>query len=342
MNPIKDFLFEPDPKVGGAVMPLIGKPGSGKSIALTQIGLNALEQNHTVLWRGTQQAQWMNFLANNEKVVIWNHSSIKSFESFITTKKISGNPEHVDLEEHDVEIKEWEDPEELVNNLQDHVVNVVNIPGVNEEGNVNFKNSIFFFRKMWIDICRQLINRTGGMITFLFDEIGDFAPCQQQVRGENFPLIAEELPNILAQMRKKYIWFYGAGHGTHDMHYNIWKIKNNGIIYMARSNVKRNITPQVDQGKVNGLGRGEFILDGDKGRFALPYEPKHLDWMPSNDMQNLELKWKSEVPNLIDNKSVKEIRNEYIKKFYENTGLNQSDIAEVLDISQSRVSRIVA
>lgn len=340
MKPVQDFLFEPSTDIGGCVLPLLGKPGSGKTIALTQIGIHSLEQEHTVVWRGTKQAQWINFVANNEKVVIWNHSSIDNFKSYISNIEIGKKPRYVDLDEKEnIEIKEFEDPKELVKNLEDQAVNVVNVPGVNEKKG-SFKKNIYFFRKTWIDILHALVDRKGGLITVLYDELGDFAPCNQQVKGKNFELIAEELPNLLAQMRKEFIWFYGASHGTHDIHYNLWKIKNNGLIYMSRANVKRNVTPETAQTDVNNLSRGEFIFDGYESKFELPKEPNFsIKWMPNTKKRYIRLEWTANTPNLIKEKNIKK---EVANTLYDEFGFTQEEIGEVLGMAQSNISRLLS
>lgn len=276
--------------------------------------------------------------------MLWNHSSIKDFKSYISNIKIGKKANYVDLEEKEnIEIKTWEKPKELIKNFEDQAVNVVNVPGVNEKEG-DFKNDIFFFRKTWIDILKALIDRKGGLITVLYDELGDFAPCNQQVRGKNFELIANELPNLLAQMRKEFIWFYGASHGTHDIHYNIWKIKNNGLIYMSRANVKSNVTPETVQTDVNNLSRGEFIFDGYQSKFELPKEPNYaIDWMPSTKKRYLRVEWISETPQLIETKKskMKKYKKKIAKRLTEK-GFTQEEAGEVMGVKQQYVSKLLA
>lgn len=341
MNPISDFLFDPQPDIGGAIVPIVGMPGSGKTIGLTQIGLKNLEKNNTVLWRGTKQCQWVNFLANDTNVVIWNHEEIQNFEAFITAPDGNKEPNGVDLEQHGVELRTWSEPKDILSNVEPDAVNVINVPGLEN----NEKKDLYYFRKIWIDIFDALIDRrSGDMICFLFDEIGDVIPSQQQLRKPYYKLVAEFLPPKLSQMRKKRVLLYGAAHATHDTHYFFWKIKSNSLLYMSNAVVQKQITPSVDQADVNALGRGEFIFPPKREpvNFALPYLADNLDWIPSRDSALLAADWSADIPNLLsedekdeDGKTLGEIGADLWE-----AGLGQQkEIADALGLEQATISQ---
>jgi len=340
MNPIDDFLFKPRPEIGGAIVPLIGMPGSGKTVGLTQIGLENLDEGNTVMWRGTKQCQWVHFLANDTKVILWNHDSIHDFEAYITAENAQINETVVDLEQHNVEVRTWETADELIGSLEDDVVNVVNVPGLEEQS----QQSLYFFRKQWIDIFDALIERrSGDMVCFLFDEIGDVIPSQQQLRKPYYKLVAEFLPPKLSQMRKKRVLLYGAAHATHDTHYFFWKIKANSILYMSNSVVKKNVTPSVDQEDVNALDRGQFIFPPktDPISFALPYLADSLDWIPDRDSAFLNVDWSADIPNLLEEETDNGGMSDSVaaRIEYEFTDKTQKECAEKFGITSSAVAQ---
>lgn len=345
MKPISEFLFNPDPQIGGAVIPIVGMPGCGKSIGLTQIGIKNIESNNYVLWRGTKQAQWVHFLANDIDVVIWNHESVKDFESFITSKSVNENPKDIDLEEKGVTIKSFSDEKDLLKRIKKGCINVVNIAGLGT-GN---KADLYFFRKKWLDLFDELVKRkSGSIISFLFDEIGDVVPSQQQLKKPFYSLVAEQLPPKLSQMRKNRVFLYAAAHSTHDIHYFLWKIKSNSIIYMSNSVVKKKVTPDVDQSIVSRLDRGEFVLPpADKGHFELPHMAESLDWIPKEYYHTLRLDWTSDCEDFLgineeeeeEQLSEMDVKKKLAASMYRNEDFdfNYKEIASLLGIGKSTV-----
>jgi hypothetical protein len=83
---------------------------------------------HKILWRGTEQGEWLKFLANDEKVTVWNHESIDTIN---VKKSTRNNVERIDPETiPNLEVREFSDPSVVVNDSDKDVINVVNIPGV--------------------------------------------------------------------------------------------------------------------------------------------------------------------------------------------------------------------
>lgn len=276
---------------------MLGMPGSGKTVGLTQIALTGLKRGDYVMWRGTEQAQWKHVLANDVEVVLWNHDSIEEMEAFITSEDTDGDAAQVDLTSHGVEVRSWSEADEVVENLVDGKLNVVNIPGLTGD-----KSDMYFFRKKWVDVFTALTERRSGrMIVFPFDEVGDVVPSSSQLRSPFYSLIAEDLPPKLAQLRKKRVMLYAAAHSHHDIHHFLSKVKANSILYMSNSIVNHQVTPSVDQNIVSNLDRGEFVFPPrtKPASFELPVMPESLDWIPSNSEKILNLAWSYEAPDLL-------------------------------------------
>lgn len=345
-QPTEEYLKNPDPGIGGATIPIIGKPGSRKTTSLARMVQLHLNRGHIPIWRGTQQCQWLFFLANDIPVTLWMHESINKYEAYIQGSRREGvSKKTIDL--HDkIEIKEFSDSDELVDRIDSKKVNVVNIPGLDSDQD----SDVFFFRNFWVELMDSLIKRDyGDFVTLVLDEIGDIFPSQQQLRKPFYQLV-RDLPPKLAQLRKNNVWLFCAGHGTHDMHYYIWKIKSNEICYMYGAIVKNELTPTINQKGVNNLKRGHILMrGGDKSRFKEINTPQSLDWIPDSDNRKFRMKWEADIPNLLESsdeeegKSEMEIRKEIAKKLYCDTDLDltQSTVAGLVGISQKSVSNAV-
>jgi len=275
MKIVEDFLDNPKRSIGGAVIPIIGVPGCGKTNVLIQLALMRKTEGHKVLWRGTEQGEWIKFLANDEQVVVWNHKTIDR----VRVKRSERHEVHKQkLEEtEDVSVREWSDPETVVQESSQDKINVVNVPGLFGNG----KEGRAFFTEQIIDILEEIIRRenTYNFVDFFTDEAGDIWPCQQQLSGDQYELVAERTPPLLSQLRKQNAFLYAAAHGTQDMHYFVWKIKANTICYMSNSKVKK-FHSEIKQKWVNQLSRGEmWVPPKDKEEYALAYEEEDLEWV---------------------------------------------------------------
>lgn len=304
-KPTEEYLKDPDPSIGGFIVPLVGPPGVGKTKALIRIARQHLKSGNLVLWRGTRQCQWAHFLANGEDVTLWNHDSIASFEAYVQgSKRRDISRREVDLQDKGVKVRSWQEPEELVENLELDRVNVVNVPGLH--GDRDYQR--YFFRNMFVELADAQVTRNyGDFILNCWDEIGDIFPSQQQIR-KPFSNLIRKLPPKLAQFRKNNCHLIGAGHGTHDMHYFLWKIKSNSIAYMSGATVKNSVSPSVDQKGVNSLSRGEIVMPGgDTARFVNESEMSELDWIPSSERRELRLDWEFDVPNLLETEDDKDV-----------------------------------
>lgn len=313
MKPINEYIRNPNDGVGGCLTTLTGPPGCGKTNAMTQLAIDRFNEGHTVLWRGTLQAQWAALLANDVPVKVWLDSNISGFQAWVSKQDSTIN--EINLEDKVESIEHFEDAEDLVKNASTESVNIVVVPGMMGE---TFEK--YYFRNQWINILKALVKRknVAQKYSFFTDEGGDIWPCQQQLRKPFYKLVAEDTPPLLAQLRKQEVYMYIAAHSTHDLHYFVWKIKGNTIGYMSNANVQRNIHSSVDQNKVNNLGKGGLIVPpGDRGNWRLAYEAEDLNWVGEDNKFRISLD--SDIPNLLEEEdkdvnvdSVEDIPKEYV------------------------------
>jgi len=350
MKIVDDFLDNPKRSIGGAVIPIIGVPGCGKTNVLIQLALLRKQDGHKILWRGTEQGEWIKFLANGEKVTVWNHETVDGVR---VKKSDQTKVERINLEEvPNVEVRNFKHPSTVVNDSSQDRINVVNVPGVFGHG----KDGRAFFTEKIIDILEEIVRRenTYRFVDFFTDEAGDIWPCQQQLSGDQYNQVAERTPPLLSQLRKQNSFLYLASHGTQDMHYFIWKIKSNTICYMSNSKVK-NFHTEVSQKKVNRLKRGHMIVPPlERVSYALAYEEEDLQWAKGKHidleiMDSLEEKLKQEKEENDEGnpnpQTVKTgVKKTIAKNLYkdEELDMSQKDIADRLGISQSSVSNAVS
>jgi len=112
-------------------------------------------------------------LANDIPVVVWKDENITGIDSWVSNR--DGTVKDFELEEKVESVKEFSDPEELVENASKDAINVVMVPGL--LGDTHEK---YYFRKTWIEILKALVNRrnVAEPYSFFTDEGGDIWPCQ--------------------------------------------------------------------------------------------------------------------------------------------------------------------
>lgn len=345
MKPVDDYFKNPKRSIGGAVVPLIGPQGCGKTNVLIQLALMRKRQdNHKVLWRGTEQGEWIKFLSNDEEVTVWNH---KHLDRVRVKASDSTEVEYLELEDiPSIEVKEFEDADKVVKESSKDRINVVNIPGLFGHG----KEGRTFFTKKNIDILEAIVRRenTYNFLDFFTDEAGDIWPCQQQLSGNQYEQVATRTPPLLSQLRKQNCFMYLASHGTQDLHYFVWKIKSNTIAYMSNSKVK-NFHSSVDQWKVNALDRGQVIVPPkDKEKFALAFEEDNLGWV---DGRHIDLVWEDSLDEKFESEEDEEEdkltkteeasvgRKIYDKLKDDEKDITQEEIAEAIDVDRSTLAQ---
>lgn len=369
LDPAQEFLFDPDPDIGGAIVPLFGMPGAGKTNALVNIAKENLLSENIVVWKGSREAQWVTLLANDIPVTLWNHASIDELRTVVTSANPGEKPDRLDLtreripetvmggrDVQSVRVEEWGSAEDLVERFDVGRVNVVNVPGV--ASGFDFKYPYYFYLVTWRDLMDATVSRNySRILVMLMDEINEVAPSQEELRKPYFNVVAVQMPKIWAQMRKNNVFMYGAGHSTHDCHYMFWKVKSNSVIYMSNATVKKDISPEISQKKVNRFDRGEFVMPGFTwGDFELLRGPEVLPWMPGSDQRKFRVRWDADIPDLLDEMTddddeVDEVdvdqarkveRKMFAHKIHNQAGVEQQDIAEALSLDPSTVSRWIS
>jgi len=341
LKPVEDFFRNPKRSIGGAVIPIIGPPGCGKTNVLIQLSLlRKRDDEHKILWRGTEQGEWIKFLANDEEVVVWNHETIDDVR---VKKSDRDSVEYLELDEvPGVTVKTWSNPETVVESSKQDKINVVNIPGVFGNG----KEGRAFFTEKCIDILEAIVRRenTYNFVDFFTDEAGDIWPCQQQLSGELYQLVASRTPPLLSQLRKQNSFLYCASHGTQDLHYFVWKIKSNTIGYMSNSDVK-NFHSSLKQSWVNNLDRGEIrVPPKDQVEYALAYEEEDLEWV---DDHHVDLVWNDSLDEYLDVEEDENDEKSKVKglskskaaaKVYDATDMTMEEVAEIFGITSGAVA----
>jgi len=340
---VDDFFDNPKRSIGGAVIPIIGTPGSGKTNVLLQLALMRQNDGHKILWRGTEQGEWLKFLANDAKVCVWNHESIdsvrvkRSTRHEVTKQKLEETP--------GVTVKEWSNPQTVVRDSSQDKINVVNVPGLFGNG----KQGRTYFTEKIIDILEEIVKRenTYNFVDFFTDEAGDIWPCQQQLSGDQYNQVAERTPPLLSQLRKQNSFLYCAAHGTQDMHYFVWKIKSNTIAYMNGANVK-SFHSEIEQSSVNRLDRGSmWVAPKSLEEYALAYEEKDLEWSKENEHLDLQiedslqdrLESEKEQDELSKTEKASVGRTIYDKLKEEDKDITQSDIADAIEVDRSTLAQ---
>jgi len=301
VKPINEYVKSPNLDTGGALVTVTGPPGCGKTNTLTQLGIERFNEDHKVIWRATEQAQWASFLANDIPVILWKDESIQSVDAWVSNA--DGTEDKISIQEKVEDVKSFSDADEVVDNASKNAINVVMVPGL-----IGDTHEKYYFRKTWIELLKALVNRrnVAEPYSFFTDEGGDIWPCQQQLRKPFYKLVVEDTPPLLAQLRKQLVFMYIAAHSTHDLHYFVWKIKGNTIGYMSNSNVKRDIHSEVNQSKVNTLDRGEMVVPPkDRAQWMLAYEMEDLDWVGQGS--KFRNSWDADIPNLLEDDEDKEV-----------------------------------
>jgi len=347
MKVVDDFLDNPKRSIGGAVIPIIGTPGSGKTNVLIQLALMRKKDGHKILWRGTEQGEWLKFLANDEEVVVWNHETVdgvrvkRSEKHKVEKQKLVETP--------GVTVRTWSDPETVVRESSQDKINVVNVPGVFGNG----QEGRTFFTETIIDVLEEIVRRenTYNFVDFFTDEAGDIWPCQQQLSGDQYSQVAERTPPLLSQLRKQNSFLYAAAHGTQDMHYFVWKIKSNTICYMNGANVK-SFHSEIKQSSVNRLDRGSmWVAPKSLEEYALAYEEEDIDWVKQDEHLDLEIvdsldekfadEENGDSDESVDGRKRGNLtKSEAARKVWEEMDdMTQEDVAEIYGIDKSAVAK---
>jgi len=310
VTPIEKLIDEKEAsKIGGMILLIIGEPGAGKTMALTimvmkDLGIDKVGQEYKEdevrripLWTAQKTCQWLVPAAQGIPVTFWVHESVEDFSFFTTGSKKDDIPKkEVDLENAeglDVKFKDFNDPEEIVEDIDVDRLNVYYIPGA--EGGEKEK---YFFQDMNYRLSKALNDRSyGDHVTLNADEIQNVA--RDKNKKPFYDLQMNKFPHEWQDFRKNSVSMRGSGHGYGEINWKYYKLKANGIVYMQGGKVHGDHT-EIDQGTVNSMRRGEFVVNGfEPGKFRLPKNPKNVfDWLKDHDDVKLKMDVSYNVPDV--------------------------------------------
>jgi len=298
VTPIEKLILEKEAEdIGGMLLLILGEPGAGKTFALARMVEKDMENDRIPLWTGQKSCQWIIPAAQNLPVTLWMHESIEDYQFFTTGSKKDGiESQVVDIERKqdlDVKIESFEEPEEIVEDIDVNRINVYYIPGADQG-----EKEKYFFQKMNYKLAKALNEREyGDHITWNADEIQNIAPDKQ--KKPFYDLQMNLLPNEWEDFRKNGVSKRGTGHGYGEMNWKFYGVKCNGICYMQGGKIHSDHS-QINQGIVNNMSRGEFVVNGfEAGEFEMPTSPKKaFGWIRDHEDVELKMKITSDIPDV--------------------------------------------
>lgn len=330
--------------IGGTLLLMVGPQGSGKTVALWKLAMTDFKQNRVCSWRGQTNCSWIGLAANGLPITLWMHETIEDFEFVLRGSKREGiEAKKIDIEsaeDVDVKIRQFSDPEELVEKLEIDRINVHYIPGEKSENEAEF----YFFLDMERRLAKALNEREwGDPVSKFDDEFGNVG-----TEDDSYPyhrLVKYAIPNEYADFRKNGINERAASHSTSEIHYKLWQVKFNNLLYMSGAKVKTRKTPEVDQRKVNNLPQGHFVISEgifDKDHFEKPTLPHEgISWMPRQKSRRLNVRLEYDIPNIVpeNEKTEVELDESVLDRTDLDEFINTRTAADILDCSNSTVRR---
>lgn len=327
LSQIDKYIYEAEAEeIGGTLLFFYGEQGSAKTTGLWNCAKIDLENQRIPLWRGQSSCQWIGLAANNLPVTLWIHDTVTEYEFFLKGDRRKGiESKQVELEEAedvDIQIKRFSDAEELVNKLDPDRANVYIVPGDKRER----KEDRYFFYNFHKNLFAALNNRRyGDHICYYVDEVGDVLPPETQ--QPFYQLITFVMPKEFGNLRKNNVSFKGTEHSQSSI-FHKFRDKSNNSVYFSGANVKHK---SVDQGVVNNLKRGHFVIPGfEKDHFKQPYMPDEtISWIPENSNIELKMSYDAEIPNVVpDSDSITE-------KYFDDKPFEKSHLDEIIDVSEA-------
>lgn len=331
-------------EIGGMVNFALGNQGAGKTLALVNKAIIDLKENRIVYWRGQESCQWIVLAANDLPVTLWLHESIQSIEFYTTGDIQSGIEKKVidveDNDELDVEIRRFEDPDELVEDPATDRINVYYIPGSKS----TVEKDRYFSYKMHKDFWAALNNRSwGNHVSYLMDEAPDIIPPEKQ--QPFYSLLVFQMPKEMGNFRKNNVSYLGNGHHTSEIFHKFWNVKANTILYFQGAKVKSRHS-EIDQQIVNNLNRGSFVVPGfQKASFELPSLPHDtISWLPDVKEVKFRASMDHDVPDLrpTDSTLQKRIKESPLDEDDVDDMIGTDEAAELLDCTPRTVQRKIA
>jgi len=294
------------------------------------------------IWKAQTSCQWIVPAAQGIPITLWIHDTVNDFEFYLTGSKKHDLDKRIlklsELDGLDIKIKRFSDWQEFIDGLEVDRLNSYFMPGSNGDS----KDKYFYQRKAY-DLCKALNNRDfGDHITLNWDEVHNEAPDEQ--KQPFYDLQMNLFPSQWEDFRKEKITLRGLGHGYTGANYKLYDEKETGTIYMQGAKVHNKHT-MIDQGQVNGMERGDFVVNGfEAGSFDLPLQPKQIfDWIPNSEDVRLKMDVSYSVPDIRPEGGV----NEELEQLpFDAEDLRSiwtvTDYAEQLDLSPSTVRKKLA
>lgn len=216
MNNVEIVIDKLDKVHGGVISIITGTPGTGKTNSACRMCLN--DKRFIRVWRGKNTCQWTILTNTDEKIVFWLQKGSeyviidRNKQSIINLSKFG-------------EVREWDDEEQLVSNLDREAINVIYV----KYGVKNSADKLMFIKE-WNKIFWAMIERIySAFISVYFDEIEDQAPESEP----GFYMVVTDFSNLVKEFRKNDIHFTGILHKETELFWKTrnkvtWKIKHKG------------------------------------------------------------------------------------------------------------------
>lgn len=333
VSPIERVIDEKESEqVGGIVSQIFGEQGCRKTMALVNKAMIDFKDDRIVFWRGQPSCQWILLSANNLPVTLWMHEDYINYSFKLTgskSKRISSKSIDVeDAEDIDVKIKTYESMRELEQKAETDRINVYYIPyGESPRSSIGEKAK-YYYQKKHVEFFSALNNRDWmDHVSVLNDEndnvFGD------DTKGELYNIQEYELPGEVEDFRKNRISHMGATHSYQSVHYKYHSVKCNDRVYMRRAKVHSEDT-SVDQGAVNKLSRGQFVVPGfEENSFDMPYLPhEKIGWMPDKQEVKLRMEFEADIPDIRPEKVD-------VDEFFDDKPYEQKHLDDLVDAKEA-------
>lgn len=352
VTPVEKLVFEEEAdEIGGMITLLLGEPGAGKTMALTRMVMVDLGMDHvgseympervrrTPLWRGQETCQWIVPAAQGIPVTLWIHETVDDWQFYTTGNRKKGikkrKLEIEDAEGLDVQIKRFDEPEELVEGLDMHRLNVYVLPGM-----TGTDKEEYFFQKMNVEIGKALNSRSySDHVTWNIDEIENVAPDRN--RKPFYELQMKMFPRVWQNLRKSGVSKRGTGHGYGEINYKFYDLKANGIIYMQGGRVHKK-HQEIDQRAVNSMEKGDAVIPAagfEPAKFDMPHKPENrLPWLSQHS--SLVMEFDGSVPDLRPDPDAEEwIDQQPFNKEHLDDLISAEEAADMIEITSRAVKK---
>lgn len=247
---------------GGVASLLIGTPGCGKTNAIAKMCIDDVKKGMIGVWRAKPTCQWTVFLNSGIEKVFWLHNDVDY-------QLIDRNKRNLTDFRSYGEVRCWDDPEYLVNNLEKGKINIIYV----KHGVMTEKEQLKFIDD-WNAIFSAMLTRTyPEHISIHFDEVEDLAPESKP----GFYSRVTEVANNIKEFRKNWIHFNGASHKDTEI---FWIVRNKIPWYIKMRGAKKKKDSKLYLWTLQNLKVGEAYIEDDNRfdfiRFSFLGKPKNF------------------------------------------------------------------